>query len=66
VVRFAARRASGGQMAQPFVRLASAARQSLGGIVGGAVSGSALGLDEAGKEFAFGALHGLGGSQIGL
>jgi hypothetical protein len=65
-------------MAQPFVRLASGARQSLGGIVAvswqaergsrwvAVVSGSALGLDEAGKEFAFGALHGLGGSQIGL
>jgi predicted RND superfamily exporter protein len=31
LVRIAARRASGGQMAQPFVRLARAARQLLGG-----------------------------------
>jgi hypothetical protein len=54
-------------MAQPFVRLASAARQLLvWPSSGGYVSGPALGLDEAGKEFAFGALHGLGGGQVGL
>ncbi len=66
VVRFAARRASGGQMAQPFVRLSSAARQAFGWRRRRYVSGSALGFDEAGKEFALGGLHGLGGRQIGL
>jgi hypothetical protein len=50
VVRFAARRASGGQMAQPFVRLASAARQSLGGIVGGPCQARRLGLTKPAKS----------------
>jgi len=66
VVRFAARRASGGQIAEQFVRLASAARQSFGWRLGGYVSSPALGFDETGKEFALGALHGLSGSQVGL
>jgi len=64
-VRFAARRASGGRIAQQFVRLASAARQSFGGRWCGSVSGSALGFDEGGKEFALGALHSLSGGQVG-
>ncbi len=53
-------------MAQPFVRLSSAARQAFGWRRRRYVSGSALGFDEAGKEFALGGLHGLGGRQIGL